>query len=229
MKTLCRSTLVLFSLMFIALPARADLIWGTDASDQLTGSRSSSNGIDASASWDGGAFELGWNISWDQPNGLWTYQYTVNVTRKDPSHFILEVTEDGENFNTYQGTDAKVVLPPQVWHQDESNPDMPNNIYGVKFDFGGDPVIYTIVTDRAPVWGVFYAKDGKDNLDPTLDKVVAWSNALNYDYKNDISLTENDFIVRPDGVTVVPLPGAVWLFGSGLVGLVGGKRKFRLD
>lgn len=35
-----------------------------------------------------------------------------------------------------------------------------------------------------------------------------------------------DFIVIPGSVTVVPVPAAVWLFGSGLIGLVGlAKRK----
>jgi hypothetical protein len=120
------------------------------------------------------------------------------------------------------GSDAAIVQPAQLYQGGNSNPLMPNALFGVKFDFGGLQPTYTIITDRAPVWGVFYGKDGKDGKDGGTN-VVAWAEALNYaDYRTREGLSTNDFIVRPNGVesiSEVPLPGAAWLFVSGLLGI----------
>ncbi len=224
-RTSMASILFVISLViFVFCPPANAGYWESNASSELTGSRTSPEacGIDATDGWDRGGFKINWDIS--QDSGIWTYRYTINVTRKDPSHFILEVTEDGNPFNILTGTDA-IIEGPQIWNLSPSNPLMPNDIYGIKFDFGGDPVTYTIVTDRAPVYGVFYAKDGKDSCGP----VVAWSNALNFgDYKSNETLTPTDFIVRPDG-TEVPIPGALWFLGSGLMGLLGFRMRFTRD
>lgn len=207
-------------------------LWGTDASSALIGCRSSSaavcsGGVSATKAWNNGGFKIDWSVS--QTGSLWTYNYTVDVTDsptkvKDVSHFILEVTNDSNAFNILGGTSTPTEGP-KTWtstSNGNSNPGMPNPMYGVKFSFGGDVVNYTMVTDRAPVWGVFYAKDGKDGG----DDVTAWSAALNdSNYTTSNSLTAMDFIVRPDGsggdYNAVPLPAAAWLLGSALLGLTG--------
>jgi hypothetical protein len=211
----------------VSLPAAAEAtlsLWGQSATGELVGSRTSSAGIQATDGWANGNFALSWNISYNQSTGLWTYVYSANAVRKDISHFILEVSNDSRPVNTYTGTDTQI-SGPQTWtasSNGNSNPNMPNPIYGVKFNFGGSAATYTIVTDRAPVYGVFYAKDGKDGGLP----VTAWSNALNYaDYMTNTSLAATDFIVRPDSVTTVPLPAAALLFGPGLAGLIGIRRR----
>ena len=227
MKKLFTSTIFIISIFLLAAPASASIIWGTDASGELIGSRDSNGGITATDGWAGGNFELSWIV--EEDNGLWTYIYTVNTEdpldpekTKDISHFILEVTEDGNPFNIFGDTDA--FEGPKTWTEASGNPEMPNDIYGIKFDFGGSPATYTIIIDRAPVYGVFYAKDGRDDG----DEVVAWSNALNSPtYRTDSGFTTTDFIVRPDSVGVVPVPGAVWLLGSGLIGLAGIRKKFK--
>lgn len=214
------------ALLSMATAAHSAPVWGTSAVEYLTGSRDSSltGGIDATSAWDNGQFSLDWHVT-QLANGTWQYQYTVDVTRKALAHFILEVTEDSNPFHVLAGSDANIVQPAQTYtatSDGNSNPLMPNPLYGVKFDFGGTSSTYTIVTDRAPVWGMFYAKDGKDGG----TNVVAWANALNAaNYKTSESLTINDFIVRPDGMTVVPLPAAAWLLGAGLVGLVAAARR----
>jgi len=193
-------------------------LWGTDASGDLSGNRTShiDGGIDATHGWAAGNFKISWKIS--ENDGTWTYVYSVTGgEKKDISHFILEVTDDGQPLDILPGTDTEIDpdSPKTYSASDPSNPFMPNPIYGVKFDFGGDQVDYTIVTNRSPVYGVFYGKDGKDGG----DWLVAWSSALGFDnYKTNDTLTATDFIVRPNGVC--PIPAGVWLLGSGLMVLI---------
>lgn len=218
----------LLAITLLCNSAFAAAIWGTDASSALTGSRSTGNGVTATAPWDqNGGFQVSWNIT-DNQDGTWTYVYDINTTQnvnqvKDISHFLLEVTEDNQPFDILGGTSTPTEGP-QTWAEQQGNPGLPNNLYGVKFDFGATNglVTYTIVTNRDPVWGVFYGKDGKLQG----NDVIAYSDALSFaDYKTNETLTIQDFIVRPDGVAVVPVPAAVWLMGSALIGLIGLGRK----
>lgn len=228
MKKIVKSMVwLIFSFLVIsltAIPAKALPIWGSDASGELTGGRTSptASGVDATQQWDNGGFTIDWDIS-QGDDDLWTYIYTVTGETKGLSHLILEVTEDNNPFNIYNGTSIPYEGP-QKWSLSTSDPLMPNPIYGVKFDFGGTAVTYTMITDRAPVYGVFYTKDGKDE---GVD-VVAWSNALNSsDYKTNEGLTTTDFIVRPDGITSIPDPAAIFLLGSAcLIGFAATRRRF---
>ena len=52
------------------------------------------------------------------------------------------------------------------------------------------------------------------------DYVIAWE-----DLKKLGDRDYNDLVVRVSGASVVPVPAAVWLFGSGLLGLVGIARR----
>ena len=54
------------------------------------------------------------------------------------------------------------------------------------------------------------------------DYVIAWE-----DLKGLGDRDYNDLVVRVSGVTAVPLPAAVWLFGSGLLTLVAATRRRR--
>lgn len=191
---------------------RADgSLWGTDASAYLTGSRSSppADGVYATGGWDDGGFTISWDVN--QLNGLWEYEYTLDA--KAVSHFNLEVTP-GVPFTAYEGTSEPLEGPKTFEVGDPGEPGLPNDFYGVKFDYGGeDGATYTLVTDREPVWGVFYAKDGKVGG----EDVYAYANALNFsDYRTNGDLSITDFIVRPDaddgaiGVIPEPATAAVW-------------------
>ncbi|MBW2740623.1 MAG: PEP-CTERM sorting domain-containing protein [Deltaproteobacteria bacterium] len=236
--------------LFTVGPAQALPIWGSDAGNELTGSRTNpaTLGVDATQQWnmdvtdpDTGIVTKGFTIGWEVTQGaddLWTYTYDITANTKGLSHFILEVTEDNNPFNIYGGTSTQYEGPktwdvPDSSEKKPSNPLMPNPIYGVKFDFGNKVVTYTMITDRSPVYGVFYTKDGKNDQ----DDVVAWSNALNSsDYTTNEALTITDFIVRPDGyngdipplVDPIPEPATMLLLGSGLIGFaVSGKKRLK--
>ncbi len=157
MKKLFTSAIFILSISLLAAPASASLIWVTDASGELTGSRDSNGGITATDGWAGGSFELEWVIS--ENNGTWTYEYTVSTVQKDIAHFILEVTDDGNPFNILGETDEDIGGP-KIWSAaspGNANPLMPNPIYGIKFNFddGLFSETFIIITDRAPVYGVF--------------------------------------------------------------------------
>ena len=230
MKKFTFLVLVLSVSLLTAISADALPLWGTDASGELTGIRTSANdeGIDATFQWDNGGFVLSWNISYNAETQLWTYIYTLEVEQKGVSHFNLEVTEGLPEFHYYDGTSGPIEGPTTYSSANPSNPLMPNPLFGVKFDYGDTLSSYTIVTDRAPVYGVFYAKDGKDGKS---NDVVAWNTALNFaDYKTNEQLGRIDFIVRPDGdgsSTVVPEPSTVFLLGLGLFGILGLGRKLK--
>ena len=199
------------------IPAKAIPLWSSDATGELVGSRTSNGGgIYSTGSWGNeGNFMIDWSIT--QSGNEWTYIYTLDVNDPAVSHFLLEVTEDDEVFNILTGSDP--TEGPKEWTK-SGNQDLPNPLYGLKFDFGDDSVTYTLVTNSSPVYGVFSAKGGQQ---------LGYSNALYYaGYKTNESLTVTDFIVRPDSVaTPIPEPTALLLVASGLISLAGFRRRFK--
>jgi len=205
--------LLMVAACLLSTPALASP-WGTDVDipfgDPITGERSNLLlGVTATGDWSQG-FTISWQVE-QRDDGLWDYTYMIATAKHDVSHFILEVTEGGDFEYTANGRTEG----PTEWSASKGNPEMPNSIYGIKFDFRKGP--YTITTDRGPVWGVFYCKDGTSNY--------AWSSALDFsDYRTNEGLTTDDFIIRPNGC-YVPIPGAFWLLASSLLGFVGIRKK----
>jgi hypothetical protein len=139
------------------------------------GSLTSSNGgLDGTGFWiaDNGDAEwvpatLVWNVA---PNGgLWHYEYTLTVYKADVSHVIFETSAGFGSGNLLnedypEGTTLEI----DSYTEPMGNPSMPGSVYGAKFNIGEESVIeaeFTTVTisfdsDRAPVWGDFYAKCG---------------------------------------------------------------------
>ena len=230
------ATRLLFAVMicFLSQVSFASVIWGTDASDGLntiTGDRSTDGGglvASNGSEWDASGTSISWEIVpvLDQASQVvyWEYTYIIDTSQsgKAVSNMILEFTKDelGINIMDVNGP----VEGPKTWTK-SGNQEFPagSDIYGIKFDYSQDDdqqTIYTFTTDRSPVYGVFFAKGG-NNTDNTL-----YSSALLFsDYKTNMSLTDIDFIVRPNGMTVVPVPAAFWLFGSALMALIGLRRK----
>ena len=122
--------------------------------------------------WAAGPSDLAWTVT-DNENGTWHYQYDLTVPAADISHFIIEASPSfdyGNLFNaSYPGTSYEIkthVGSPGLGVQ--PNPFLPEDIYGAKFDIGDagsvDPdhksISVSFDSDRAPIWGDFYAKCG---------------------------------------------------------------------
>jgi hypothetical protein len=188
---------------------------------EYTGSLTySGGGLVASDGWAAGGTELSWTVEDVGSSGgfvLWQYSYTFTVPTKDISHFIIEVSADSIQTDFSAGT--------LDWYdkesQGKSNPDMPGGMYGLKFDFNETlSATATFTTTRAPVWGDFYAKDGK------ADSV--WVTAWNAGFLTDDPTADpcdgsiDNHILRPDTRQSggVPDGGAsAALLGIGMLGL----------
>lgn len=216
-----------------------------------TGSLSSSagGGLLATQDWAGGTSTLPnailtWSVT-DSDSlhaGLWVYSYVFDVTRKGISHVITEVSENFTAENIKAGTTANGQLDTyNNGDPGKSNPGIPGDLFGIKWDTSSaSPLLYSwvIVSDREPMWGDFYSKDGKTGGNDVY--------AFNTGFGNEASALIGDgnafevtsgraWALVPDtdgggggggGGNVVPEPGTFILLGAGLLGFgLYGRRK----
>ncbi len=155
----------------LASPALGVSFSGTlstdDAFNSLTGA--------AQTPWEAGT-SLGYTVSRDSTDDWWHYEYTFTVPSKGLSHIIFEASSGDDPFTA---ANLKPPLPSGYEVKDfgplepdaNSNPGLLWDVYGIKFNIGGQeapggPLVYDIefYSDRAPMWGDFYAKDGKHQI-----------------------------------------------------------------
>lgn len=164
-----------------------------------------------------------WNGSWQYSsvtydislsNNLYTYSYTWSAgeeSSKALSHIITQVSDNFTIGNIFTGTTAGYIGPDfySDTTQGQSNPGLSPGIFGLKWNTSGDPLVFTwqIVTDRAPMDGIIYAKDG----------VLGGRDA------NDVWVWAKYNVQVPDTVSV-PEATTMLLFGIGLVGIAGMRR-----
>ena len=201
----------------------ADTIFVTGS--DLIGSRTTpdASGVVAADGWAAasGGFMLGWNIS--NVAGIWNYSYQIRnadgtvPTEPNLSHIILEVSSIINDDNLARYLWDFNVSPasgdPQGYTTGGSNPNMPAaGIYGIKFDNPDNVEPYlgyniSFKSTQAPIWGDFYAKDGKHD--------AVWATAWNTGFGTDPTSTTTsfvDWIPTPDTVQV-PEPGILILLG----------------
>jgi hypothetical protein len=163
--------------------------------------------------------ELTWGVS--LASGLYTYIYNFNLHTDQGaiSHWILELSEDIADASTFEIISATGVEDddsPTLWGGPSGagisgNPGLTEDIFGIKYNLPESSEVFSmsieILTSRVPMEGDFYAKDGDAG------------GSTNYFWANDVIPVPN--------TSEVPIPGAILLLGSGLIGLVSVRKKFK--
>jgi hypothetical protein len=183
--------------------------------------------------------KLSWAIT--ELAGIFTYKWTLSGEDdgdlpQGVSHSLFQVSDDFTSNNILAGSDDVEDGMPKLFNPGPSNPDMPGSMFGIKFDFGSAedaPVTYTLVTDKVPVWGNYYGKDGRTSGAPPKIENVVWNagflddpmSVLDGDYSHWIPVPDSDTIIIPPG-SIIPLPPAGWT-GLVLLGLMGAGRRLR--
>ncbi len=165
---------------------------------------------------------LSWDVSFE--NNAWVYNYTFSAAEKAISHLILEVSGTFTSDNILDGTTTGYTLG--TYSESNGNPGMLGSIIGLKWDTDGIDTTesITIVSDRAPMWGDFYAKDGVQG------GVLAYAYNTQFGSDTTASIGEGNaggWVLVPDTQSSppVPEPGTMLLLGAGLIGLAGASRK----
>lgn len=153
---------------------------------------------------------LGWTVTL-LPNQVWRYDYTFMVSDgsmqpKDISHVLIEASPNFTMADILDTNWEPGKVEVQMWNPGAGNPMMPGSMYGIKFDSvtsypgqsSGTVWYMSLETTRIPVWGDFYAKDGKGDAGTT--EVAAWNSSFLLDDPTDPASNGsiNNKILRPD-------------------------------
>ena len=139
----------------------------------------------------------------------------------------LGYIRDMNGFDTANFQDLFSVSDPHFDFLNDNDPSLTGNLAG------GGNFVWALATGGAtPTWTSMPSMNGGDdhivtwliggNSDSAGNYVIAWeddNNLGDQDY--------NDLVVEVSGVAPVPIPSAILLLGSGLVAMIGIRRRFK--
>ncbi|MCD6174314.1 MAG: PEP-CTERM sorting domain-containing protein [Planctomycetes bacterium] len=200
---------------------------GLNASATLVDSISTTDELTASGDWLADGFTVAWDIS-PKGDGTWHYEYDFTKSdgsplTKDMSHFIIQVSENFTCEDIFNGSDGGIIVGPEWSKIDKSNPGIPDLVWGVKID-GLEQNSFSFDSTRAPMWGDFYAKDGKASTGDVKNYVHNSSFGKEVDNVNDYG-ADNAIGVDPDQTPLhkilvpdtIPEPATMFILGLGSV------------
>lgn len=173
-------------------------------------------GLEGTGDWiNSGGSSISWWIT--DFGSHWHYKYTLSVPDKDISHFIIEVSPGfgAADYDNVVGNYGVIEI--QTFDQGNDNPDIPENMQGMKFDETA-VLAWTIEFDsiRMPVWGDFYAKGGRE--------AAIWNAGFGDDPTSAVTNGSlQNKLIRPDS-TIVPEPTTVALLAMGLAAMVARRK-----
>lgn len=165
--------------------------------------------------WDDGGFQITSTVSVFEDHAI--YEYSIEAYRKGVSHLIVSLSN---NCASDPGCvqDATSEYEVGLWHHSQpANQGIPMPVFGVKFEATG-LTAYSVSfrSNRAPMNGDFFAKDGTSGPDHT--DVYAYNAALNY-WPDGCGA--GSFLITPDtryvSDVVTPEPATYALIGGGLL------------
>jgi hypothetical protein len=158
---------------------------GVAGADIYKGSLSNDCMVIGGGSWLDYDFTMEWEVTNEDGDAPvthpWKYMYhfsfgSGNGWQGGISHMIIEVSEgETDGTNKFELANLTGLVTDHAFEkfeigtfgsgQGESNPGIPEDIYGIKFDLADgidtNDLKWSFYSDRAPVWGDFYVKDGK--------------------------------------------------------------------
>jgi hypothetical protein len=208
------------------------LVSGGTASAVLTGFLTTADGgLVGGSFWQsppgGEGFQVDWTVSVN-PDGTWRYVYEFSgesglPLEKRTSHFIISLSENIDTVNdlfNFTGDVNDVEFG--TFGPSTGNPGFPEGeaIFGMKINLVDDQNQVGFDSNRQPMWGDFYAKDGGNPQAYTynFDFGVEAANVNEYDSapvdtggQNLSKVLTPDTIPEPATLTLLGLCGAVFL------------------
>jgi hypothetical protein len=201
-------------------------------SGSLSGAADGNGGLITTGPWSSTSTVLSWVVDDETVPGFWAYSYTFSVPSKDISHMLIEASPSFTDANILSSNWPSDDVEVDTWNgQGNSNPLIPASLYGIKFDeISDESVTVDFVSDRAPVWGDFYAKDGVVDIEGTKISVVAWNAGFTdtdpTDAPSNGSLNYHILVPDTNGTPPPVVPEPVTMLGA-LMGCLGIGRYLR--